>query len=139
MHPHSHWYACVTCTHTLTHSLTHSHSQRLPPGYRDLIEFFSRYPGLVKWTGVPLLLYFNTGSLDALGCDHHVSVVGESDTDHDDTVDRGGQTDETNAGSLDALGSDHHASAVGESDGDRDDAVDRGGQPDETKRRCTVM
>ena len=50
-----------------THSLTHlpSHTHRLPPGYRDLIEFFSRYPGLVKWTGIPLLLYFNACSLDA--------------------------------------------------------------------------
>merc|ERR1719198_1129756 len=38
--------------------------KRLPPGYRDLIEFFSRYPGLVKWTGIPLLLYFNAGSGD---------------------------------------------------------------------------
>ena len=49
------------------HSLTHlpSHTHRLPPGYRDLIEFFSRYPGLVKWTGIPLLLYFNAGILDA--------------------------------------------------------------------------
>ena len=65
-----------------THSLTHfpSHTQRLPPGYRDLIEFFSRDPGLVKWTGTRLLLYFDAGwteerlllyfdadSLDALG------------------------------------------------------------------------
>merc|ERR1719198_1812105 len=39
--------------------------KRLPPGYRDLIQFFSHYPGLVKWTGIPLLLYFNAGSLDA--------------------------------------------------------------------------
>ena len=30
----------------------------------ELIEFFSRNPGLVKWTGTALLLYFNTGSLD---------------------------------------------------------------------------
>ena len=58
--------ACVHDTHSLTHLLTHliSHTQRLPPGYRDLIEFFSHYPGLVKWTGIPLLLYFNAGSLD---------------------------------------------------------------------------
>ena len=62
MHPHSHWHACMTITHSLTHFP--SHTQRLPPGYRDLIEFFSRYPGLVKWTGIPLLLYFNAGSLD---------------------------------------------------------------------------
>ena len=62
----------VVCVHTdctcmkLTHSLTRfpSHTHRLPPGYRDLIEFFSRNPGLVKWTGTALLLYFNTGSLD---------------------------------------------------------------------------
>ena len=59
MHPHSHWYACMPLTHFP------SHTQRLPPGYRDLIEFFSRYPGLVKWTGTALLLYFNAGSLDA--------------------------------------------------------------------------
>jgi len=54
--------------HSLTYSFTHlpppTHTQRLPPGYRDLIEFFGRYPGLVKWTGIPLLLYFNAGSLD---------------------------------------------------------------------------
>ena len=62
----------VAPAHVLTHSLTHSltrfptpHTHRLPPGYRDLIEFFSRNPGLVKWTGIPLLLYFNAGSLDA--------------------------------------------------------------------------
>ena len=59
-------YACAHTVMTLTHSLTHltSYTQRLPPGYRDLIEFFSHYPGLVKWTGIPLLLYFNAGSLD---------------------------------------------------------------------------
>ena len=77
-------------------SLSHfpSHPHRLPPDYRDLIQFFSRNPGLVKWTGTALLLYFNAGSLDALGSDHHVSAVEESDDDGDDTVDRGGQTDE---------------------------------------------
>ena len=58
IHSHSHWHTCMTLTHSP------SHTQRLPPGYRDLIEFFSRYPGLVKWTGIPLLLYFNAGSLD---------------------------------------------------------------------------
>ena len=56
-------YACMRLTHSLT--FPHTHTHRLPPGYRDLIEFFSRYPGLVKWTGIPLLLYFNAGSLDA--------------------------------------------------------------------------
>merc|ERR1712048_1101026 len=30
--------------------------KRLPPGYRNLIQFFSRNPGLVKWTGTALLL-----------------------------------------------------------------------------------
>ena len=91
-HPHSHWHACMIPLHSITHFL--SHTQRLPPGYRDLIQFFSRYPGLVKWTGASLLLYFNASSLDALGSDHHVSAVDESDGDRDDTVDRGGQTDE---------------------------------------------
>ena len=93
MHTHSHWYACMILTHSLTHFP--SHTQRLPSGYRDLIEFFSCNPGLVKWTGTALLLYFNAGSLDALGSDHHASAVEESDDDRDDTVDRGGQTDET--------------------------------------------
>ena len=53
-------------TRALTHlaSHTHTHTHRLPPDYHDLIQFFSRYPGLVKWTGKPLLLYFNAGSLD---------------------------------------------------------------------------
>ena len=60
MHSHSHWHVCMV----LTHSLISPHTQRLPPGYRDLIEFFSRNPGLVKWTGTALLLYFNAGSLD---------------------------------------------------------------------------
>ena len=60
-------YSTRALTHAPTQSLTHfaSHTQRLPPGYRDLIEFFSRNPGLVKWTGTALLLYFNAGSLDA--------------------------------------------------------------------------
>ena len=73
MHAPTQSLACKAHTHTHTHSLTHSlthalslpHTQRLPAGYRDLIEFFSRNPGLVKWTGIPLLLYFNAGSLDA--------------------------------------------------------------------------
>ena len=64
MHPHTHWHICMHDTHSLTHSPSLTHTHRLPPGYRDLIEFFSRYPGLVKWTGIPLLLYFNAGSLD---------------------------------------------------------------------------
>ena len=59
MHPHSRWRAYMTLTHFPCHT------QRLPPGYRDLIEFFSRNPGLVKWTGTALLLYFNAGYLDA--------------------------------------------------------------------------
>ena len=88
MHPHAH-------THRPTHSLTSPPIHRLPPGYRDLIQFFSRYPGLVKWTGTALSLYFNAGSLNGLGSDHHASAVEESDGDGDDAVDRGGQTDET--------------------------------------------
>ena len=80
-------------TQSLTHSLSLPHTCRLPPGYRDLIEFFSHNPGLVKWTGTALLLYFNGASLDALGSDHHASDVEESDGDREDTVDR--ETDET--------------------------------------------
>ena len=72
--PHTHWHACMDAhsltlkltdplTHSHSHSLTHTH--RLPPGYRDLIQFFYHNPGLIKWTGRALLLYFNAGSLDA--------------------------------------------------------------------------
>ena len=84
----------MTLTHSLTHfpSLTH---KRFPPDYRDLIAFSNRYPVLVKWTGTPLLLCFNTGCLDVLGSEHHASAVEESDDNRDDLVDRGGQTDET--------------------------------------------
>ena len=66
VHTHSHWHTCMTLAHSLTwpHTHTHTHTHRLPPDYHDLIQFFSRYPGLVKWTGKPLLLYFNAGSLD---------------------------------------------------------------------------
>jgi len=45
-------------------AMTMSEVQKLPPGYRDLMQFFHHNPGRVTWTGRALLLYFNAGSLD---------------------------------------------------------------------------
>ena len=59
---------CVHDTHSLTHfpSHSHSHTQRIPPGHRDLVKFLSRNPGLVKWTRTALLLlYSNAGFLSS--------------------------------------------------------------------------
>ena len=103
------------------------HTQRLPPGYRDLIQFFSHNPGLVKWTGTALLLYFNAGCLEVRGPN-----LTRAKERHDRDV--GG-------GSIDT---DQDVSGGTGSDGDRDnvnrvDTVDRGGNKEETKCCCTVM
>ena len=119
----------MTLTHSYTHSFTHSltPTQRLPPGYRDLIEFFSHNPGLVKWTGTALLLYFKTDCLEVRGPNS------AREKQHHGSADGGG-----------SINTDKDVSGGTGSDGDRDnanrvDTVDRGVNIAETKSCCTFM